>query len=261
MRTLKIFIIFSAVLLLADICSVQAQGRFIRRLQNEAEKKAVEEIFKTDSNNDNENSENQSESNTRNRSANQRGGGLSQEVPDVNKAINDASSSFSGKDYKATKHSLRQALWGVELEMGKNVLASLPTSVGGLGYLEESDRVTSTGIGFVGLVIERVYADNDDMELSASIGNDAGLLGLAGAYAASGMYMQSTDQTNQKQIRFQDHNAYIEYDDSSGYTLSAPFGQSSIFVLKGVNYNSETDFMQAANQFSLQTIKQKLGER
>ncbi|MFN3556735.1 MAG: hypothetical protein ACK4VN_12285 [Bacteroidales bacterium] len=260
MQTIKYLILFFVVMLLADIGGLQAQGRFIRRLQEEAEKKAVEEIFNRG--NQPETSPERSEDpDARRPASNQSGGGLTQEVPDVNKAISDASASFSSKDYRAAKQALRQALWGVELEMGQNVLASMPTRVSGLTYIESSDRVTSTGIGFVGLVIERVYSDNNDKELSAAVGNDAGLLGLAGAFAASGMYMQSTDQTQQKQIRFQDHTAYIQYDDHTGYSLTAPFGQSSIFVLKGVNFSSESEFMQAANQFSLQTIKQKLGEK
>jgi hypothetical protein len=144
--------------------------------------------------------------------------------------------------------------------MGQQLLASLPEKVSGLSFQPDEDRVSSTGIGFVGLVIERTYNDGKDKQLKASIGNDAALLGLAGIYMAGGMY-QTTDETNQKQIRFQDHRGAITYDDYEGYTLSVPFGQSSIFLVKGTNFEDESQFMSAAGNIDINTIKRELGEQ
>ncbi len=252
------FLILSFVLLLTGISDAYSQGRLLRRIQEEAEKKAIEEIFGKE---EEKPGPSQSEDIDPVTGRNRRGGGLSQSVPDVNLHIDEARSSFVAKNYTSSKAALRQALWGVELEMGQNVLKSLPETVGALKVNTENDRVSSSGIGFVGLVIERRYYGGDDMELAVSIGSDSGLLGIAGIFAASGMYTQSTDETNHKQIRFQDHSAYVGYDDHDGYTLSVPFGQSSVFVLRGVNYDSETDFMASAGSFNIQTIKQKLGEQ
>jgi hypothetical protein len=86
-------------------------------------------------------------------------------------------------------------------------------------------------------------------------------LGIAGVYMAEGMYMQSTDQPNQKNIQFQNHRAVIRFDEYDGYTLSVAFGQSSVFVVNGVNFESETDFMNAAGNFDIATIKSMLGEQ
>jgi len=74
------------------------------------------------------------------------------------------------------------------------------------------------------------------------------------------LYKSSSDETNQKTIRFQDHRAKIEYNDSEGYKLNVPFGQSSVFVLQGVNFDSEEHFMRAADNFDIETIKKELGE-
>lgn len=251
------FIAISFLLLNFCVSGLHAQGRLLRRIQEEAEKRAVEKIF------------NEKEAGTstpaeesdgaRRGASNTRGGGLSGTTPDVNQSIANAEASLGANDYKAAKSALREALWGVELEIGQNVLKSLPETVVSLKFDAESDKVTSTGIGFIGLLIERHYLGNDDMELSASIGNDAALLGVANFYGAGGYFQQSTDQKNQKQIRFQNHQGVIQFDEASGYTLAVTFGQSSIFVLQGVNFASETDFMAAANQFNLDTIKQKLG--
>lgn len=258
---MKRFILFgflAAILLQAGVSDLHGQGRLLRKLQEEAEKKAIEEIFGKEKEEENRRAEEaEGSSSARNR----RGSGISQQVPDVNLHITEARESYSASRYSAAKSALRQALWGVELEMGQQLLASLPETVSGLGVQQDEDRVSSTGIGFVGLVIERVYAGSGDMELRLSVGNDSGLFGLARIAAAGGMYTNSTDQANQKQIRFQEHNAYIQYDDYDGYMLSVPFGQSSIFLLQGVNFDTEDAFMAAASQFNLQTIKQKLGDQ
>lgn len=256
---MKRFIVFgflAAFLMHAGFSDLYGQGRLLRRLQEEAEKKAIEEIFgKEEENISSEEDERSSPA------RNRRGSGISQEVPDVSLHITEARESFSDSRYSAAKSSLRQALWGVELEMGQQLLASLPETVSGLGFRQDEDRVSSTGIGFVGLVIERVYAGSDDMELRLSVGSDSGLFSLARLAASGGMYANTTDQDEQKQIRFQEHNAYIQYDDYDGYMLGVPFGQSSIFLLQGVNFDTEDAFMAAASQFNLQTIKQKLGNQ
>lgn len=248
MKRHVLLLMFSFTLLFAGVVDSYGQGRLLRKIKEEAEKKAIEEIFGEEEKQQPANAGDAGPSSGRNT----RGGGLSQTVPDVNLHIDEARTSFVAKNYTSSKSSLRQALWGVELEMGQNVLKSLPQTVEGLDADESSDRVSSSGIGFVGLLIERTYYGGDDMELSVSIGSDSGLLGIAGVAAASGMYGQSTDENNYKQIRFQDHGAYISYDDYDGYNLSVPFGQSSIFLLQGVNFESEADFMNSANNFNIQ---------
>jgi hypothetical protein len=175
--------------------------------------------------------------------------------------ISQAENHFDAANYRQAKASVRNALWGVELEIGNKVLDDLPTSVEGLDKVAGEDKVSSTGVGFVGLVIERVYRGGDDQQVKATIGNDSALLGLAGYYMADGVYMQSTDQPDQKQIQFQNHNAVIRYDDYDGYTMSISFGQSSVMVINAMNFETESQFMTAANIFDINKIKTQLGEK
>jgi hypothetical protein len=250
---------FSMLLILffLGINTIEAQGRLIRKIQQKAEDKIIEDIFNDSDKKETETLDDGTESSSSTR--HRKGGGLSQDTPDVLQYISDAENAFEAQKFSEAKSAIRQALWGVELGIGHNILNSLPDDVEGLKKNESEDRVSSTGIGFVGLVIERVYQGSDDMELRASIGNDSGLLGLAGMYMAEGMY-QTTDDANHKQIRFQEHRAYIEYNDDEGYTLGVPFGQSSVFVLIGSNFDSEKDFLSAANKFDIEKIKKELGE-
>lgn len=237
--------------------SAQAQGRLLRKLQEKTEEKIVNEILgEPDKPEQNQNiPDNDQSKGVQNR----RGSGLSQDAPDVAANIEEAEKHFDAQRYIQAKSSVRNALWGVELEIGKKVLESLPKEVVNLTAQESDDKVSSTGVGFAGLVIERTYEGDDDMQLKATIGNDSALLGMAGFYMVDGAYMQSSEQPDQKQVQFKDHRAVIRYDEYDGYTLSVPFGQTSIFIVNGVNFENEPDFMAAANRFDLSDIKSKLG--
>jgi hypothetical protein len=81
-------------------------------------------------------------------------------------------------------------------------------------------------------------------------------------YLANGGYAQQTNgQQNWKQVKVKGHRGIIEYDESSGYKLSVPLGQSSLIVWEGVNFASEQEVMSAANAFDIDGIKNTLGEK
>ncbi|MFP4288848.1 MAG: hypothetical protein ACLFQS_06300 [Bacteroidales bacterium] len=242
---------------------VFSQSRLLRKMQEKTEEKIIREIFnenedenKSDENNHSPESINESPTDRSNR----RGSGLNQARPDVNQSIARASSSFENGNYKSSKDAVRDALWAVELGISENVLQDLPQKVENLESEKEEDRVTSTGVGFVGLIIERNYYGGDDMALTVTIGNDSGIPGLAGMYMVDERYMDSTEETNQKRIQFKDHRAIIRYDEYDGYSLSVPFGQSSVFLLNGTNFETEDQFMLAADNFDIDSIKKQLGE-
>ena len=190
--------------------------------------------------------------------SNTQGGGLSTEIPDVDENIRLAQTAYSSKNYRDARYSARQALLGVEMTMGHRVLENLPQSISGLQAVTEEDQVASTGVTLTGLIIERVYRSNDQ-ELRITLGNNSVLLSATGMYLASGNV--TTTEEGQKIIQFQGHQAVIEYDDHTGYTLSVPFGQSSIMVVNGVNFASEEAMMNAAGKFDINNMKKQLGEQ
>ena len=122
------------------------------------------------------------------------------------------------------------------------------------------DNVASGSIGFVGLIIERMYRGNDQ-QLKVTVGNDAALLTSVNMYLSSGSYASSTEEQNHKQLKFKEYRGVLSYDDYSGYTLSVPFGQSSIFVAEGVNFANEQEIIAAANEFDIEKIKNEFGEQ
>ncbi len=240
---------------------VQSQG-FIKKLKNKTEDKVIDNIFGEDQKSNSPESSNPSSDGTNRGSSvsNNRGGGLNTDAPDVKGNIEEAEKSYQSKDYSDARYAVRQAILGIELEIGENILNDLPEEIAGLPAIKDEDNVTSSGIGFVGMVISRVYRGGD-MELTVSVGSDAAMLTAANAYMASGGYATSSDDQDSKQIKFQEERAVISYDEYSGYSLSVPFGQSSILVIEGVNFNNEDAFMSASNKVDLSNIKNQLGEQ
>jgi hypothetical protein len=249
------------VLVIAVFTAQQANAQsFLKKVKEKAENDAVNKIFGTDNKTPAETQPTDAPQNeTSGKPANSKGEGLNATAPDVLENISDAEGAFGDKKFSDARFSVRQAILGIELEIGKEVLKGLPEKVEGLDFVKEEDMVTSSGIGFVGLVIERVYR-KDDQQFDVTIGNDAGMLSAANMYLAAGNYATTTDQ-NHKQTKFKGYRAVIEYDESSGYKLSVPFGQSSILVMDGINFENEAAMMKAAENIDIEKIKTQLGEQ
>ena len=251
-KNLICFLVLISCLSLANQLHAQ---RFLDKLKDKTEDKIIDEIFKEDKTETPESKETKQSSTT-----NTRGEGLTATSIDVPANIEAASSAYKSNNFKESRNSIRQAIQGIEIEIGKKVLESLPESVNDLSKNNDADRVTSTGMNFAGLTIERQYAKGDQ-ELQVTIANNSVWLTSVNLYLSSGGYASTDEQQNYKKITFQGYQAVIEFDQGSGYKLSVPFGQSSLFILNGVNFNNEQQMMNAANKFSIESIKKQLGEQ
>ncbi|MBN2214688.1 MAG: hypothetical protein JW723_10625 [Bacteroidales bacterium] len=244
----------AAIIGLASANQIHAQ-RFLNKLQDRAEDKILDEIFDED-----EKEAPPDRETGKTSTSNTRGEGLSASAIDVPACIDAASASYKSEKYTQSRNSVREAIQGIELEIGKKVLESLPQSVNDLSGQADADRVTSSGINFAGLMIEREYAKGDQ-ELRVVIANNSAWLTSVNLYLSSGGYATTEEQPDYKKITFQGYQGVIEYDEGSGYKLSVPFGQSSIFVLNGINFSNEQQVMNAAGKFSIDNIKRQLGEQ
>jgi hypothetical protein len=226
------------------------------------EKKAEDKTGVNNSNTGSSSPDNSSnDSGHGNKPANKGGGGLISTPPDVSQNLEDAETSYSAGRYGEARYSVQQAMLGVEMEIGQKVLKSLPEKVSALPMVTEEDQVTSTGYGWAGLTIARVY-QQDDKQLKATIANNSAMMSAVNMYMANGGYAQQTGgQQNWKQTKVKGYKAIIEYDESAGYKLSVPLGQTSLIVWEGINYASEQEMMTAANAFDIDGIKKMLGEK
>jgi hypothetical protein len=261
----KLKVLITAILVISASISGDAQGLVGKLKQKAAEagEKAVEKKVdqKTGSGNSTTPPGGEPTSNSsHNGPTNKGGGGLIMTPPDVKQNMSEAESAFKAGSYSEARYALKQAMLGVEMEIGENVLKSLPTNVSGLKKDDERDQVTSMGAGWVGLTIQRVYSDGKDKELDVNIANNSAWVSAASMYLTNSSYATSGQQ-NWKQIKVKGHKGVLEYDDSSGYKLSVPIGQSSIIVWNGINFSSEQEIMAAANAFDIDGIKKTLGEK
>lgn len=265
--------LFASVLAMGFITLVseaQVLNRLKNKVENKTEQKAGQAIDnllggKNNTNNqgnpndpNNPNSTNQGANG--NSPGNKSGAGLVTTPPDVKQNLTDAETAYKENGYNEARYALQQAMLGVEMEIGNQILKSLPESISGLKKDDEADQVTSTGWGWAGLTIHREYTDNNDKQLTINVANNAMWMSAVNLYLSGG-YAQTGGEQNWKQTKVKGYRAIIEYDDSSGYKLSVPVGQSSLIVFEGINFADEKEMMTAANTVDIDSIKQKLGEQ
>ncbi|HEY4198013.1 MAG TPA: hypothetical protein VGM63_20870 [Mucilaginibacter sp.] len=193
---------------------------------------------------------------------NKGGGGLSNTAPpDVKAQMAEAETAHAAKNYSDTRYSLQQALMGVEIQLGRQILKSLPTSADALSVDTAQDIVMSTQWGWSNMNIQRVWK-KADKQLTMTVGNAGIYAGLASIYFANaGMVEASNTKQNIKQVRIKGNKAIIQYEDSKGYTLIVSIGQSSMIVWECINFTNEQEVMNTANSFDIDGIKKMLGEQ
>jgi hypothetical protein len=258
MCLLKKFTLLSIVCVLCF--SYNSNAQLLKKLKD----KVNNAVNGNSSNNSNQTTSTASSTNSSGSPTNTKGGGLTNTTPpDVNQQIADAEKSQASGNYSDARYSIQQALMSIELQIGKEVLQSLPATVSGLQIDTTQNKVMSTQWGWNNLTIQSVYK-KADQQLTVTIGNNSVYSGFVDLYFNNAGYTQTTSNGNNqnvKQTKVKNYRALITYDDSKGYTLLVQLGQSSLIVWECVNFATEQDVMNAANAFDIDGIKKMLGEQ
>ncbi len=259
---MKRFLHFVGVLMaLMFTSSVYSQG-LLKKLKNKVDKAISNEVERKAGLPSDSESGNSSSNSSTGKPTNKGGGGLSNtEPPDVKQQMSDAETEHAAKKYSDARYSLQQALMGVEIQLGRQILKSLPATIISLPADTLQDKVMSTQWGWSNLSIQRVYIKGDK-QLTTTIGNAGVYSGLAMMYFANAnMVEANADNQNIKQVKVKGNKAIIQYEDSKGYTLIVSLGQSSMIVWECINFADEQEVMSAANSFDIDGIKKMLGEK
>ena len=248
------------VILAAGMINTGLQAQFLKKLKE----KVNNAVNKNTNNNSNSGSSQASNDNTSNgKPTNTKGGGLTNTTPpDVNQQIADATQAQAAGNYSDARYSIQQALMGIELQIGKQILLSLPEAVNGLQKDTMQNKVMSTQWGWNNMTIQSVYK-KDDKQMTVTIGNNGVYSGFVNMYFNSA-YQQTSEnggKQNVKQTKVKGYKALITYDDSKGYTLMVPIGQSSLIFWECINFATEAEVMSAAGDFDIDGIKKMLGEQ
>ena len=128
-------IIYILLLCLPAFITADTHAQILKKLKEKAEKKVLgtpEETKKTEDNSSTGNNQNQNQNNSGG-PTNKGGGGLKNTPPpDVNQQIADAEQAHTAGNYSDARYSIQQALMGVEIQIGRQVLKSLPPTVANL---------------------------------------------------------------------------------------------------------------------------------
>ena len=184
------------------------------------------------------------------------------EPPDVKAQMAEAKTAHAAAKYSDARYSLQQALQGVEIQLGREILKSLPAEVQSMKADTLQDKVMSTQWGWNNLSIQRVYSAKPEKQMTIIIGNAGIYSGLAQLYFANyGMIEANASQQNMKQVRVKGNKGVIEWDENKGYTLIISLGQTSGILWECINFANEQEVMVAANSFDIDGIKKMLGEQ
>lgn len=255
--------------------SIPTQAQLLKKLKEKAnqaaekvlDKKVDDAIGVNNGNNNNGNSGGGNNSGANNggngRVSNKGGGGLKNSTPpDVMAQIADAEKAHGANDLNNARYSIQQALMGVEIQLGREILASLPANANGMDKDTTKNIVMSNQWGWSNMTIQTVYNKTPDKQMTISIGNNSIYSGMAAIYFANSGYMQANEKDqNIKQTRLKGYKAIIQYEDSKGYTLMVQLGQTSLIVWECVNFASEDDVMATAGTFDIDGIKKMMGEQ
>lgn len=264
----KLFTILFVCAALALQTESYSQG-FLKKLKDKVEKKAEEVLDKkvTDKTGTtnvpaNNNTNTNLPGTTKNgRPINKSGEGLKNStVPDVVQQITDADLAFNKQQFGEARFSVQQALLGVELQIGNQLLQSLPAEIVGLPKDSTEDRVMSVRYGWANLTIQRVY-QKDNKQLSVLIGNNAIYAGALDMYVGFASTQSNGETQNTKQIRIKGNKAIIQFEEREGYTILMQMGTGGMITWKGINFTTEKDIMDAVQQFDIDMIKKTMGEQ
>lgn len=178
--------------------------------------------------------------------------------PDVNKEIENANAAFAEKSYAEARFYIQQAIMGIELQIGYEILNSMPEEVLGVKADKTQDVVYSTGAGFTGMEVSRDYPQ-DIGHTKAIIANSTILNGTA-QFAVTSMAAGSYDE-NTKVTRYKGYKAVLEADQYSGFKMSIPLGQSTVFMIDCGTCQTEEELLETADTFDIEKYKTLLGEK
>lgn len=238
--------------------NLPANAQLLKKLKD----KVTQAVDKNATQN-NTNTTNNTNNTTNTNPTNTKGAGLTNTAPpDVIQSITDAETANQSAKYSEARYSIQQALMGVEIQIGRELLQSLPATVDNMPKDTTKDKVMSTSYGWNNLSMQRVYSDGKDKLVTVTIGNQVWYSSLVNLYFNNVYIQQNTEgDQNVKQTRVKGNRAIIQFDQNKGYTLIVPIGQASMITWECVNFADENEVMNAANTFDIDGIKKMLGEQ
>lgn len=236
---------------------VPAQAQLLKKIKDKVNQ-ATEQIIP--GNTAGTNNTGSTSGNSSGKPQNKTGAGLISTPPDIESNLTSSETAFKANKYSESRFALQQAILGVELRIGQEILKLMPDEVNGLPKVPAKDKVASSGWGWNGLMINREYQKGDKY-LGVAVQDFSYLGPMWGMYFNGGMTQQENNEQKMKNIMVKGNKGVISYDANKGYTVVVMLTQGSALAWEGVNYATEQEMLDAVNKFDIDKIKQLLGEK
>src|SRR4051812_29896395 len=195
----------------------QAQAQLLKKLKDKVNEKVNGIAGGSNSSSSTNTNGNTSGSATSNSSSsgpvNRTGAGLTNTAPpDVLSNISKAETAGKDTNYSQVRYALQQAIMGVEIQLGRQIIHSLPNTVDGLTKDTTKNVVSSTQFGWSNMIIQTVYSDGKDKQMTVMIGNIPMYASLVGMYF-SNAYVQNNmtkENPNIKQVQVKGEKSIIQ---------------------------------------------------
>jgi hypothetical protein len=175
---------------------------------------------------------------------------------DFNKDLSTARSTYSSGDLAAARFAMEQMLSDVDLAIGKQILAMLPTTLGAMSYDVKGDNVSGGSGAAGGLFVHRKYA-KDIKSAGLDIINNSPLINSLNVILNTPLIGGMMRNDNQKVIRVQTYKSILtksDNGDKTSYTLQIPFNNTLLTLT--INDTDETEITQLASSLPLAKIAQ-----
>lgn len=177
---------------------------------------------------------------------------------DFDNHVATAKSAYAAGKLEDTRFALEQALQDLDVMIGKEIMALLPTKLGALNYNDKEDHVTGSGAGIgTGLFVSRGYGMHPN-SAKIDIINNSPLINSINAILAVPFVGNSADGS-QKVVKVQGYKAVLnknvnEETGKTGYTLQVPMN-NTLFTLT-MDDTNEGEIQSLANSVPLGKIAQ-----
>ena len=180
---------------------------------------------------------------------------LGLQAQDISAKLNEASNAYGSGDLDNARFALEQALSAINQEVGKEILALLPTELAGMPYAQDKDDVTGTNTAIAGLFVNRYYGQAEK-NANIEIISDSPLMAGISTILAMPMIMNNANP-DQKRIKVNGYKALLQKNTGdagkASYDVQLPFNKSLLtFHCEGIE--DENEVITLANQLPIDQI-------
>ena len=183
--------------------------------------------------------------------------GFQTRAQNIEGSLNTAKSAYAANDELTARDNLKKALIDINNLMGKEILAIMPGSLGGLATNAAKDNIIGD-TGFAGLLVSRTYGTDSNKDIDVTIANESPMLAMVNAFLGDSMLSGiMASQTGQKQITVSGYKGMIETSDGEDgpviFTINVPINDS-LFTFETTGFDNENDVIDMAQQLNLDKI-------